>query len=186
MVLLATGSRCSDAHLIKHRQIQELCKSGITVIFNVKSNKNLRKVISDEMKEGLQEAYNSHLGLLKAINIKPSIDQHVCLNFGSKAGIGEYQLLSRKKCNQSLNTHLNKFERYLTGKYGANFKFSTHSFRIAYITELLIKGMPLEQVSLTVGHSSILTTQLYNRHTLSVNETKEFLDKPLVRICDHR
>jgi len=41
--------------------------------------------------------------------------------------------------------------------------FSPHSFRVAVVTDLLKQDVPLEDVQYLAGHSSPITTRIYDR-----------------------
>ena len=49
-----------------------------------------------------------------------------------------------------------------------------HSARATFTTEALEKGVPIEAVQRTVGHSNISTTKMYDKRTLKHRESASF------------
>ena len=70
------------------------------------------------------------------------------------------------------NTRLVKFSK--SRSYYKNMCVRSHSFRINFVTALLKKA-PLQVVSEIIGHSSVNTTNRYNRNRISKEEHLELL-----------
>ena len=117
----------------------------------------------------MEEAYAKHLTLLELINIKPKPEEYLNLNFGVAVDQQEWSLMTRKALNDWLNRVLARFGSLMSAKYNPQIVFSTHGFRYGYVSELILKKVPLEQISrmgygrAIVGHASIVTTQGYNK-----------------------
>ena len=162
VIMFGTGVRCSDVHQITHKQILELLENSCTHLLNVKSKKNQLKVISDEIRDSLARAYGRHVALLNLIEIKPKPEEYFNLNLGANVGEREWSLITCKALNEGLNRFLTRFGDMLAEQFNRKLVFSTHGFRYGFVSELILKKVPLEQVSrmgygrAIVGHASII------------------------------
>ena len=95
-----------------------------------------------------------------------------------KRDFKDYQCYGRNDLLKSQSTHflinyfggkikrgysLNKRLRLLTEQAGIAKKISLHCLRHSIATHLLQQGMPLEQISQFLGHTSLDSTQIYTR-----------------------
>lgn len=89
-----------------------------------------------------------------------------------------------KNLNKSLNPRtINEIIDHYAKKIGLNFKISPHSARATFIGELLDVGVDIYKVAQEVNHSSVKTTQEYDKrrkklsdspvHLLNFNVSKE-------------
>lgn len=58
---------------------------------------------------------------------------------------------------------LQRMFKYCVNKSGTNPIYHFHSLRHSFATHLLEKGMPINQVQILMGHSSVATTNVYIR-----------------------
>jgi integrase/recombinase XerD len=71
--------------------------------------------------------------------------------------------------NQPLrNIDITRLMKRRLRKAGLPIQFSPHSFRVATITDLLLQGIPLEDVQYLAGHADPRTTRLYDRRQRQV------------------
>jgi integrase len=76
-----------------------------------------------------------------------------------------YQLVINKDLKQTYET------------YGFIDNFTTHSFRVGYITKLL-KTIPLKQVADIIGHKDMIFTVTYRRYNIDKDFITQQLEKP--------
>lgn len=78
--------------------------------------------------------------------------------------------IGKPLCVRQLNNIFNKY--VLQTKLPKH--ISPHSARATFTTEALEKGVPIEAVQKTVGHSNISTTKMYDKRTLKHRESASF------------
>ncbi len=82
-----------------------------------------------------------------------------------------------KNTNKQLNPKtINEILNYYAKKIGLDFKISPHSARATFISELLRAGVDIYKVAKEVGHSSVKTTQEYDKRQKSI------LDSPVSKL----
>jgi site-specific recombinase XerD len=82
-----------------------------------------------------------------------------------------------KNLNKPLNPKtINEILDYYGKKIGLNFKISPHSARATFISELLDAGVDIYNVAREVNHSSVKTTQQYDKRR------KQFSDSPISKL----
>lgn len=62
--------------------------------------------------------------------------------------------------------------------YNINRNYSSHSFRVNYITEIL-KQIPVHKAAHFIGHKNIQSTLKYNRYSFDRDYQADVLDKAL-------
>ena len=58
---------------------------------------------------------------------------------------------------------------------GITKNFTIHTFRHTFATQLLLNGVPLNQVSFLLGHANLETTMKYYIGTIEIAEAKQFM-----------
>lgn len=82
-----------------------------------------------------------------------------------------------KNLNKPLNPKtINEILDHYGKKIGLNFKISPHSARATFISELLDAGVDIYNVAREVNHSSVKTTQQYDKRR------KQFSDSPISKL----
>lgn len=77
-----------------------------------------------------------------------------------------------KNLNKPLNPKtINEILEKYRKKIGLNFKISPHSARATFISELLDQGVDIYQVAREVNHSSVTTTQEYDKRRKNLDES---------------
>jgi integrase/recombinase XerD len=78
------------------------------------------------------------------------------------------------KSKWSYNDVGRSFQRYRKLS-GIIKKFTIHTFRHTFATQLLLNGVPLNQVSFLLGHANLETTMKYYIGTIKIAEAKQFM-----------
>jgi len=74
--------------------------------------------------------------------------------------------------NKSLNPKtINEIINFYAKKIGLNFKISPHSARATFISELLDQGVDIYAVAREVNHSSVTTTQEYDKRRKKIKDS---------------
>ena len=157
-ILRWIGARASDIARVKRAQLEQGMKTGSFQILQPKTGKTRTVVLCDSALKDFQR-------------IQKDIDLVFQQNF-------EKPLASNAKSNDVLHpTHwisnLNLFIKNAADQF--QFKLSSHSFRIHYITHLL-KTVPIQRVSKLVGHAEIQTTVRYDRFVIDPETIKKELN----------
>lgn len=145
-LLFATGARVSEIANLKESQIN--LRTGTILIEGKGSKERIINVCNKETLKILQD-YNK----LFSTKIKKS---------------GHYFLINRlgkKLSDQSIRTIVKKLGK----KTSIQKKITPHMFRHTFATLLLEKDVDIKYIQSMLGHSSILTTQIYTH----VNSSKQ-------------
>ena len=78
------------------------------------------------------------------------------------------------KAKWSYNDVCRSFQRYRRLS-DISKKFTIHTFRHTFATQLLLNGVPLNQVSFLLGHANLETTMKYYIGTIKIAEAKQFM-----------
>lgn len=103
----------------------------------------------------------------------------------SEIWIKKYLKKQKKKCDYlfatvngkskwSYNDVERSFLRYRKLS-GISKKFTIHTFRHTFATQLLHNGVPMNQVSFLLGHANLETTMKYYIGTIKIAEAKQFM-----------
>jgi len=103
----------------------------------------------------------------------------------SEYWIKKYLQIQKRKCEYlfatingkskwSYNDVCRSFQRYRRLS-GINKKFTIHTFRHTFATQLLLNSVPINQVSFLLGHANLETTMKYYIGTIKIAEAKQFM-----------
>ncbi len=160
VLLFSTGMRKSELAQLKVRDYQQFNESLFCLKIMAKGGKLLTKILHPTAKKILDEYLKSRT-------------QHDEVLTGE-----EFLLIPSRnprepgKLNKSLNP---KTIDYILQKYckkaGINTRVSPHSARATYIGSALENGVALWKISQDVGHSSVRTTEIYNKRRLKAENS---------------
>jgi len=152
-----TNLKLSDLKIINEHKILEI---------RAKGGKFLQKVLHPECYEAIKE-YLSWMELQdRAVGLDDWLFQPT--KNPKKPG-----LLARRLSPKSIDYIVNIHCR----KCGINERISPHSARASYIGSSLDAGADLLTVSQDVGHSSVKTTEIYNKRRKALKESPAYLLK---------
>lgn len=159
IILFFTGLRAGELRQFTRMMLLDLIKTGDADILQFKTKAYRKVVLSQHARKVLEAQRDS-------IDVICPEDDSLLYPFRDPKG---------NKLIESINVRLKPYaERF-------NLKFTSHSFRAGYITELLAK-VPAQHVQELVGHSNIRSTMHYNRAPLSANAKKKLLDESYVTL----
>ena len=145
-LLFATGARVSEIANLKIDHLDLI--SGVVILKGKGDKERLIQICNKETMEILQTYYDLH---------KEKIDN-----------AGNYFLINRfngKLSDQSIRNIVKK----LASKAGISKHITPHVFRHTFATLLLEKDVDIKYIQLLLGHTSIITTQIYTH----VNKSKQ-------------
>nr|YP_009755719.1 putative integrase [Roya anglica]QIQ22958.1 putative integrase [Roya anglica] len=155
------GLRASDIREITMFKLKNGIKTGTMQIAQPKTKKQRVIVFTDSAISDLQK-----------------IEQELKIAFGYQLDRPlAYSIVTGKliPCRKWVN-QLNLFIKLANKKFAGI--FTSHSFRINYVTKLL-KILPIQQVQSIVGHKDISTTKRYDRFRPDASKMKEIITKAL-------
>ena len=95
----------------------------------------------------------------------------------------EFEFLGGSKPFSSQTYTQNTFIRFINEdmaetckRYNILENFTSHSFRVGFITKLL-KTVPVQKVSAIIGHQNIESTMSYQRYVINKEEIQDILKK---------
>jgi integrase len=158
-LMAATGLRINEVRLLSIGQVAELADTGRLRVSNVKRI-GTRDVVLISLWRSQLRALLPLLEIRSPLLLPSSSDP-------SKP-------LQRERFVRIASDLLNRFKLTLRQPH---LVFSSHSFRIGFITELKRRGFTLDQIRHIVGHRNIATTALYDRYGLPADEQLALLEK---------
>lgn len=158
-ILFFTGLRAGELRSFTRRTLLDLIENGEVEILQTKTNAKRTVIFSENARYMLKTQ-------LKSIYAVCEYEDTPLYPFQDPQG---------NKLIESINAGLEPYAEKL------NLKFSSHSFRAGYITQLL-REVPAQHVQELVGHADIRSTMQYNRLPLSTNAKRKLLDQAYVTL----
>lgn len=149
-LLFATGIRVSELCNLNKKDIN--IQSGIIKIKGKGSKERIIQICEKDIKNILKE----YLNLFEEDLIKSDF---LLIN-----------RLKKKISEQSIRFMIKKYQKLL----GINKKITPHMFRHSFATLLLEEGVDIRYIQNMLGHSSILTTQIYTQ--MNVKHQRKILN----------
>ena len=161
-LLYYLGLRLNELKEISYDNVITLIQTGTLDVILYKTRTTVKKVIT---KEGRQQL----------VTLRPDIENFFKRNQNDTLGTdGTNNLIE----NVSFIRFVNFDMKFTCERFQIEFneEYSSHCFRIGYITKLLHVAAP-HQVAEMVGHKSIASTLRYNRYDLTVKDQIDFLNE---------
>ena len=166
-MLYITGLRSGNLRLITVRHVQELLASGRTQLMIIKEGLKKHPIVLTPC----------NLQLLRLC--EPRIN-YLCVHRNHKKRRTDYLFTAQYKSPSEppsidiVRRFLNNILREVFLELGV--LFTTHSFRIYIITDLL-ENTPIHNVQKIIGHAKIGSTVVYSRNTVNYAEVEADIDK---------
>lgn len=182
LIVKAVLAKCNQAGIEVDYKLMPFKKRGDefhkNVISKLVSEAELEKILDNlpnspkgkQLKTACEIAYYSGLRLKETLNLKPeniSIDRSIRLNVTGKGNKYRSTYLPQKmrqelEIFEGFDINVNYVEKTLnriSDKIGI--KFSFHSLRHSFATNMLEKGVPVHKVQKLLGHSNLQVTARY-------------------------
>lgn len=159
IMFFTTGMRKSEILKLKYNQIRDINDSKI-VEFTGKGGKISQKLLHPVCVEALEE----YLTWMKGLNRGHDRDDFLFQPTRNPRDPGNL--------NKALNPKtINEIIDIYARKVGINFKVTPHSARATFISELLEAGVDIYAVAREVNHSSVTTTQEYDKRLKQIKDS---------------
>lgn len=160
-LLYYLGLRINELKEISYDNVITLMKKGTLDITLYKTKTIVKKIITNQGRQTLRDILP---------DIENFFTKHKNDTLGTDGNNNVIENLSFLKfVNSDMKTTCEIFQINFSDEY------SSHCFRIGYITRLLHAATP-HQVAEMVGHKSIASTLRYNRYDLTVKDQIDFLN----------
>ncbi len=163
--LFYTGIRKSELTALKLSDLKKINEHKVIEI-RAKGGKFLQKVLHPEC----FKAINDYLAWMKSMDREISPSDYL---FQPTKNPKDPEILSRRLSPKSIDYILDIHCK----KCGISERISPHSARASYIGSSLDAGADLLTVSQDVGHSSVKTTEIYNKRRKALKESPAYLLK---------
>ena len=162
ITFFTSGLRKNEVLLLKYRDYREINNYRV-LEYSAKGGKIGQKVLHPMCIEAIDE----YLDWMKKIGRK-----HVSEDWLFQPTRNPH---NPKNLNKPLNPRtINEILEHYSKKIGLNFKTSPHSARATFIGELLDQGVDIYSVAREVGHSSVKTTQEYDKRRKNFSNSPVF------------
>lgn len=162
MMFFTTGMRKSEIIHLKRRDYRAINDFHV-VEFKGKGGKISQKVLHPHCVEALE----TYLGWMASIDRKHLDEDWL---FQPTTNPTDKTNLNKPLNPKTINEIIDKYAK----KIGLNFNISPHSARATFIGELLDNGVDIYTVAREVNHSSVTTTQEYDKRRKKISDSPVF------------
>lgn len=164
LLFFTSGLRKSEILQLKHRSLREINDQWV-IEFKGKGGKIGQKLVHEQA----QQAIVDYLQAMKDCGRAHESEDWL---FQPSTNPTDPTRLNKPLNPRTINEILDSYAK----KLGLNFKISPHSARATFISELLELGVDIYSVAREVHHSSVKTTQEYDKRR------RKLIDSPVTKI----
>lgn len=166
VTLYATGARVNEIRLLTKNDFDKLFETGKLSIEQHKTKEYRNVYFGPELIKEFSKIEN---------------EINYVFNYSGLRFLGSsLKDKERPMSNTAWIKKINLFLNVLKKKHKINLCYKSHSFRIAFVNNVL-KQSDIAKAAALIGHKSLNTTQAYARYQNSSDESRSFLDNALVK-----